>query len=130
MKIVGDSMDSELLERMAKALEGAAEHLNLGQYVQSPGKCRVCGDSTHTKCLTICKRCANKAVQTALAQYYERRLKVCPFCGTAAKLFSYSYYWVAECCNDSCKASCTAFASKDAADCWNNGECGRYSRRI
>jgi len=128
MKIVGDSMDSELLERMVEALEGAAEHLNLGQYVQSPGKCRVCGDPTHTACLTICKRCANKAVQTALAQYYERGLKVCPFCGTAAKLFPYSYYWVVECCNDSCRANCTALASKDAVDSWNSKDCIRRGR--
>ena len=59
----------ELVGEMAGALEAASEHLSLGQYVQSPGKCRVCGGYVHTKCLTICEQCAARMVREALDKY-------------------------------------------------------------
>ncbi len=59
----------ELVGEMAGALEAALEHLSLGQYVQSPGKCRVCGGYVHTKCLTICEQCAARMVREALDKY-------------------------------------------------------------
>ena len=59
----------ELVGEMAGALEAALEHLSLGQYLASPGKCRVCGGYVHTKCLTVCEQCAARMVREVLAKY-------------------------------------------------------------
>lgn len=60
----------ELVGEMAEALEAALEHLSLGQYVASPGKCRVCGGYVHTKCLTVCEQCAARMVREVLTKYH------------------------------------------------------------
>jgi hypothetical protein len=61
-----------LVEGMAEALDVASEHFDplVGMYGRMPGQCRVCGDLTHTKCLTICRHCANEIVQAARAKYH------------------------------------------------------------
>jgi len=50
------------------------------------------------------------------------------FCGAKAKLYPRAFDWVVECCNDSCRANCTALASKDAVDSWNSKDCIRRGR--